>query len=119
MTAKIRIEEKRLRPGSVLRGSVLLAPESGDEKNKVELSVLWETAGKGDTDRGIVLFRVLAEDDPVRARAETKFEAPLPLLPVSYTGKLLQVRWLVRVRRLRASSNDDLYEESFSVEPSE
>lgn len=112
MTIEIVIDEKRTRPGGVVRGTVRLDPIAGEEGNRVELSVLWETAGKGDTDLGLVLFRVL------EGRGAFPFEAPLPLLPLSYDGGLLSIDWLVRVRRLRTLSDDYVVQESFRMEAS-
>jgi hypothetical protein len=110
MTIEIAIEERRLRPGGVVRGTVTLSPAPGEESNPVELSVLWETAGKGDTDLGIVLFRRL------EGRGSFPFEAPLPLLPLSYDGGLISISWLVRVRRLRTMSADEVVDEGFKME---
>lgn len=110
MSIAIVIEEKRLRPGGVVRGTVTLEPALGDEGNRVELSVLWETAGKGDTDLGLVLFRELS------GRGSFPFEAPLPLLPLSYDGGLIGITWLVRVRRLKTLSADEVVDEAFRVE---
>jgi hypothetical protein len=110
MTMEITLEHRRLPPGGVVRGTVTLEPLPGDEGNRVELSVLWETAGKGDTDLGIVLFRQL------EGRGSFPFEAPLPLLPLSYDGGLLSISWLVRVRRLRTLAADEIVDELFKVE---
>lgn len=110
MTIGIVLDERRLRPGGVVRGTVRLDPTAGEEGNRVELSVLWETSGKGDTDLGLVLFRVL------EGQGSFPFEAPLPLLPLSYDGGLISIQWLVRVRRLRALSQDEIEEESFRME---
>lgn len=109
MTMEIALEEKHLRPGGVVRGTVTLSPLPGDEGSRVELSVLWETSGKGDTDLGIVLFR------PLEGRGEFPFEAPLPLLPLSYDGGLLGVGWLVRLRRLRTLSADEIVDQPFEM----
>lgn len=110
MSIEIELDEKRLRPGGVVRGRVRLEPLPGDEGNRVELSVLWETSGKGDTDLGLVLFRELS------GRGEFPFEAPLPLLPVSYEGGIINIGWLVRVRRLHAMSADVVVDETFRME---
>lgn len=110
MTIAIAIEEKRLMPGGVVRGTVTLDPIAEEAGNRVELSVLWETSGKGDTDLGLVLFREL------EGRGSFAFEAPLPLLPLSYDGGLLGIQWIVRVRRLRALAQDDIVDEPFRME---
>ena len=94
----------------------MLTPLSEEARRKVELSVLWETAGKGDTDMGVrLLHSVLSDDDPARGNSEHPFEARLPLLPVSYTGTLIKLRWLVRVRRLRPFAEDFVVEEEVFV----
>ena len=111
MTLAVDLHERSLRPGGLVRGCVTLAPALGDEGSGVELSVLWETSGRGNTDRGVVFFR----DLPTRGAYD--FEARLPLLPLTYEGELLQIRWLVRVRRLRARADDELVDEPFRVEP--
>ncbi|MFO0564676.1 MAG: hypothetical protein U0263_03385 [Polyangiaceae bacterium] len=92
----IELEHLALEPGSVLRGRVRVPAPSGDSKRQVELSVQWETQGKGDTDRGVVLFEELAAAE--QQELEHAFEVRLPLLPVSWAGTLLKVRWIVRVR---------------------
>ena len=115
MSITIELDAKRLRPGGTVSGRVLLDPLPDDERRKVELSVLWETSGKGDTDIGVALFRVLADGDPVAARAEHRFEARLPALPLSYAGTLIKIDWLVRVRRLDPMGSDFVWDENFVV----
>lgn len=110
MTIEIVLEEKVLRAGGIVRGKVTLSPSPGDEGNRVELSVLWETSGKGDTDLGVVLFRTLDSE------GTHAFEAPLPLLPLSYDGGLIRIEWLVRARRLRTLSEDYIVQETFRME---
>lgn len=116
MTMEIELEgdAAEREPGSLLRGRVVLTPLPGHEQRKVELSVLWQTEGKGDTDLGVVLHRVLAEDGQ-GATGSHDFEVRLPLLPVSYSGTLLKVRWLVRVRRFAPMADDQLEEKDLLV----
>lgn len=115
MSASIELPDNVFVPGTVLRGKVVLMPLPGDEKHRVELSVLWETEGKGDTDRGVILFRALADGDPAAASAEHAFETPLPVLPLTYDGKLIKIRWLVRVRRYVTFGDDMIFEEPFTL----
>jgi hypothetical protein len=103
---EIELEEREVPAGGVVRGRVRLVPTEEEASRRVELSVLWETEGKGDTDRGVVHFAVLADGDPSAARREHAFEVRLPLMPVTYDGVLLRIRWCVRVRR-RATFDDD------------
>jgi len=89
----IAIDQTRLAAGSVLRGRVSFDEEEGG-RGSVELSVLWETSGKGDTDLGVLQFETITN-----ARGEHAFEAQLPLLPLTYDGVIVKIGWLVRARR--------------------
>lgn len=112
----VQLEDQRAayEPGALLRGSVTLTPAPGEEDRKVELSVLWQTEGKGNTDIGVALHRVLAEDG-AGAHGSHAFETRLPLLPLSYTGALIKIRWLVRVRRYAPLADDEIEEREIVV----
>lgn len=109
MSIQIQLERSEHEPGGVVRGKVVSNPPVGQEDRKVELSVLWQTDGKGDTDLGVPLHREL--DRP----GTHDFEVRLPLLPVSYSGTLLKIRWLVRVRRHAPLGDDEIEEKEFVV----
>lgn len=115
VSAHVFLESRSYVPGAMLRGRVELDPMSGDESKRVELAVLWETEGKGDTDLGVILHRVLADGDPVAAKTTHTFEVMLPFLPLSYAGNLLKIGWRVRVRRFALSGDDDVYDEPFEL----
>lgn len=116
MSATIELDESAYPPGSTLRGRVALTPLAGDEGRNVELTVLWQTEGKGDTDIGVVHHQILASGDPVAARATHSFAVVLPPLPLSYDGHLVKIGWLVRVRRLSAfTADDDVVDARFLV----
>ena len=102
-------------PGGVLRGVVRLDAPNGAERRRVELSVRWGTAGKGDADSQTIMLQVLAKGDPKAARAEHRFEAQLPLLPWTYHGKLLQIVWYVRVRRIYPTRADEVVNAVFEM----
>ena len=78
MSIEIELEGGRVEyePGGLLEGRVTLTPAPGEEGRKVELSVLWQTEGKGNTDLGVLLHRVIAEDG-IGAREAHAFEARL------------------------------------------
>jgi hypothetical protein len=102
----------------MLRGKVALLPLPGDEGQGVELAVLWETEGKGDTDLGVIYYRVLVDGNspPSAARAEHKFEVQLPALPLTYNGTLIKIVWCVRIRRIgRIGSQDTVIDQPFEL----
>lgn len=115
MSIEIVLDRERVEPGGKISGRVLLTPSDEEAGRKVEMSVLWETAGKGDTDLGVIFHTVLTDGDPASASGEHPFEQQLPMLPVSYAGTLIKVRWLVRVRRLRPLADDLVVERELSV----
>lgn len=115
MIPTIEIERATYAPGSVLRGRVALEAVPGEPARKVELSVLWETEGKGNTDRGVVLYRLLS-DGHASGSSEHAFEATLPALPLSYDGHLVKIGWRVRVRVLALLGDDGVFEEPFRLE---
>jgi hypothetical protein len=111
----IELDREVLAPGDLLRGRVLLSPPPGDERSRVELSVLWETSGDGAVDACAVALRVLADGDPTRAQTEHSFEIPLPLLPWTYRGTRLSIVWYVRVRRIHPTDDDTFVDREFEV----
>ena len=81
---EIALDRNEIGPGDVLEGVV-----HGLE-GMVTLQVVWETRGKGDTDRAVVDERSISNEDPT-------FRVQLPLLPLSYDGFLIKIGWWVVV----------------------
>ena len=87
-------------PGDFLRCeyTVKLLPEH--EVHAIETSVIWITEGKGDTDIGVHHF----ERRPKQALTPDTFKQPqristvMPASPLTYEGKILKIRWCIRVR---------------------
>lgn len=98
-------------PGEMLRGTVRIDLGSGEVLKKAELSVLWVTEGKGDTDMGVIALREL---DP-QVGPEYPLEAALPLLPLSYNGHLLKIHWLIRVRANVSHQPEAVYDYPFTM----
>lgn len=87
-------------PGDTLAGQYRIMSIDRDDIKSLELSVLWYTDGKGDEDLGVHHFvRLSTEDgDWIDPRRPGTFETVLPKSPLSYDGRILKVRWCVRVR---------------------
>ena len=88
------------RPGEVMRFDYQVDAIALDDLSAIELSLLWQTEGKGDQDFGIHFFerRVPSDADEEDLRALRTCYVPLPKSPLSYHGPILQVKWLVRLR---------------------
>ena len=115
MSATIELEGLTFVPGSVLRGRVKLEPIAEHMSRSVELAVLWETEGKGNTDMGVILYRVLADGDEKAAQGEHAFDVTLPFLPLTYHGVLLKVVWRARVRRFAPLAEDFIWDVPFEL----
>ena len=71
-----------------------------EQVQSVEVSVLWHTEGKGDEDLTVHHFSRLDENQIRRVGLadEQSTSCRLPATPLSYHGRLISVRWCVRMR---------------------
>jgi hypothetical protein len=99
-------------PGAEVAGKVRVV--AVEALGKTELSLLWYTEGKGDSDLGVVHHELIVEDETTR-EIEKSFRVRLPLLPLSYAGKLLGIHWVVRVRIYRFLGRDRVVDTGFRV----
>jgi hypothetical protein len=83
----------------------------------IEVSILWRTEGKGDTDMAVHYFQRItpAAGQSWDPRLPSRFEARLPNSPQSYDGFLIKIRWFVRVRVFPASGKQFIAERSFRM----
>ena len=107
ITFRLDGDREQFSPGDTLGGVVTWdANVFGD---RAELSVLWNTEGKGDQNSGIAYFEEIALD----SLGEHRFQVKLPLLPLTYYGQLLKIHWTVRLRVDRRHGTDFLLEIPF------
>lgn len=100
-------------PGETLAGSYYLDEIRSNLVEAVEVSVLWQTEGKGSTDFDIHAFwrRSNRAGDWIDPRSPWRFSTTLPNSPLSYQGILVKVNWSIRVRVFLTDGNqlvDDL-----------
>jgi hypothetical protein len=109
----ITLDERRrsFTAGGTLRGRFRVAGDTAETLRGVELKVLWYTEGKGDTDAGIVYSKTF---EP-RGEQDCPFSVTLPLLPLTYHGRLLKIHWMVRVRVDRKWRKDLVHDYPFTV----
>ena len=87
-------------PGDTLAGEYRMMAIDRDDIKALEVSVLWFTEGKGDEDLAVHDFRRLSAEDGdwIDPRRPGRFSTTLPNSPLSYDGRIVKVRWCVRVR---------------------
>jgi len=71
-----------------------------DEVDRLEVSVVWYTEGKGTEDLGVHYFQSHSREELRSGSSDqpTHVATTLPASPLSYEGRLLKVRWCVRLR---------------------
>ena len=102
MTADVTIKFDETPPifqaGQHLAGQVQFETFEPLPVDRVELSVLWHTMGKGTEDSAAILFETPIAADTVSMSTTVPFQARLPVVPLSYEGQMLKIHWVVRVR---------------------
>lgn len=85
--------------------------------DRLEVSVVWQTDGKGTQDFGVHYFESLngselseAFDDGPRLVATT-----LPSSPLSFDGELLSIKWCVRLRLYMDDNREIAAEQPFCL----
>lgn len=70
------------------------------EMQAVEASVMWYTEGKGDEDFAVHHFERFTPSDAIDGdlRQLHYLTTRLPPSPLSYDGRIVKIRWCVRVR---------------------
>jgi hypothetical protein len=86
-----------------------------DSLSAIEISVLWYTEGKGDTDLQVHHFERLEEEQIRRAGLadEQLLSCMLPATPLSYHGRLIRLRWCVRMRLFLSDGREIVTEQPF------
>ncbi len=104
------------RPGETLSGEYSM--HSFDDQIKaVEVSVLWHTEGKGDEDMAVHEFwrRNADEGQQIDLLQPEPFSTVLPNSPLSYEGRIIKLRWYVRVRVFLQRGKELVGEKTFQL----
>jgi hypothetical protein len=115
----IRLADRRRawQPGELLEGTYRIDRADLAEIKAVELSVLWYTEGKGDEDLGVHYFQrvALEEGQSLDLGLPQAFGTRLPNSPLSYDGRIVKIRWCVRVRVFLHRGKPLVCEEPFQL----
>jgi hypothetical protein len=91
---QLELDQTSWEPGEVLRGRVIFDPDQA-RAEVVEVVICWRTEGKGDEDRE-VCGRWFHR--PGQNENAVPFTVQLPMLPLSYEGVIVKIRWYAEVR---------------------
>lgn len=101
--------------GRDLRATWRVSRVTLDRLTAIELSVLWYTEGKGDTDLHVHHFQRL-EADRIRRSGLADAQSLtclLPATPLSYHGRLIRLRWCVRLRLFLTDGREIVTDQPF------
>lgn len=102
-------------PGDELKFNFQMQAIDPGTLSAVETSVVWFTEGKGNEDLGVHFFQRLSGE----AITDRDWSQPqsistiLPDSPLSYEGRLLKIRWCIRVRAYLTDGTDLVSQEPF------
>jgi hypothetical protein len=91
--------DRLYRPGEALSGEYSFVDLPENQAKTLEVSVIWFTVGKGDEDMAVHEFwRTNLEENAVDLLGPQRFSTVLPSSPLTYNGRIVKIRWCVRVR---------------------
>ena len=87
-------------PGDFLICEYTIDVPAALKVHSFEASVVWFTTGKGDTDIGVHFFerRLIRSLPDGFLKQVQRLSTVLPMTPLSYSGRIVQISWSVRIR---------------------
>jgi len=86
-----------------------------EQIDRLEVSVIWYTEGKGTEDIGVHLFQTFSPEQLKSAGCEHPqvVNTQLPASPLSYEGRLFKIRWCCRIRLFLTDGREISTEQPF------
>ncbi len=108
-------EDGRYLAGGLLRASWRVSRVAKERLQSIEVSVLWHTDGKGDEDLHVHHFHRVdaAELKHLDLGVPQELDCRLPPTPLSYHGRLVSLRWCLRVRLFMDNGKEIVTEHPF------
>ena len=105
-------------PGDTLRCQYQVDAVEPADVTAVEVSVMWRTEGKGEEDIGVHRFDRITPGDVPGGDLRQMFplETELPNSPLTYEGRIVKIRWFVRVRLFLRHGKEMLFDREFRLE---
>jgi hypothetical protein len=102
-------------PRATLTGGYTIRPADTGPLRSAELSVLWYTAAPGHTEMGVYCYQehTAFDGNDQALYGHRSFHAQLPDGPFSYEGKVVKIRWAVRLRLRYVSGEERVRELPF------
>lgn len=110
-------DDGRYPAGGWLRAQWRVRRVSRERVQGAELSVLWYTEGKGDEDLHVHHFQRWSADQirSLDLQQGQPLACRLPATPLSYRGRLITIRWSVRLRLFLEGGKDTVTEQPFHL----
>lgn len=124
MNVTIDREDGRYEAGGVLRATWRIRQVPVERIEGVEVSVMWYTEGKGDEDLHVHHFERFSGDQLRAAELgmelgplgeQQRIECRLPPTPLSYHGRLIRIRWCIRLRLFLDDGRSVVAEQPFHL----
>lgn len=117
MNVSLDRDDGRYPAGGWLRAQWRVRRVSRDRVQGAELSVLWYTEGKGDEDLHVHHFQRWSADQirSLDLQQGQPLACRLPATPLSYRGRLITIRWSVRLRLFLEGGKDTVTEQPFHL----
>ncbi len=92
--------QQALEPGETLEFEYAVNRVEPESVDSLEVSVMWYTEGKGSEDIGIHMFQQIGREALTAMALDQprRLSCTLPASPMSFEGRLLKIRWCVRLR---------------------
>jgi hypothetical protein len=105
------------RPGETLSGEYVFDGLSEQEIKTLEVSVVWFTEGKGEEDMAVHEFwrTNLEGGQAADLLRPQRFSTTLPATPLSYEGRIVKIRWCVRVRAFFQGGKELFHQKLFRL----
>jgi hypothetical protein len=104
-----------LLPGEQLEFEYSIQRVSAQLIDRIEVSVVWVTEGKGSEDIGVHYFESRARAELVKQplNRARMVSTTLPNAPLSFEGRLFRIRWYIRLRLFLANGREISAEQPF------
>lgn len=104
-----------LEPNETLEFEYCLRRVTAEMLDRLEISVMWCTEGKGSEDLGVHFFESVSREQlSSRPLGQPRpVVTVLPTHPLSYEGRLMKIRWCIRLRLYLSDGREITSEQPF------